>query len=255
MTAAQSNPKLPPNNNNLPSASEKPSPKVLIYADGSCLKNGSEYAQAGAGVVLVSEDRRRVKLKASFLGALTNQKAEIIACAVALESLKMPCRVRIYSDSKYVVETMLGRNRMKSNREYWERLVEACLTHEIEWNWIKGHSGNALQETADRLSRAAAIAKNNLDKETLDRLAAMLQGAPDEATVKMIHNGLKTLAAACDGARSADRQGFNKFDSELGHRFARQPEISAREAVVAHKLLGKYRTQIAAFDSRLALLV
>ena len=100
MTAAQSNPKLPPNNNNLPSASEKPSPKVLIYADGSCLKNGSEHAQAGAGVVLITEDRRRIKLKACYLGALTNQKAEILACAVALESLKIPCRVRIFSDSK-----------------------------------------------------------------------------------------------------------------------------------------------------------
>jgi single stranded DNA-binding protein len=100
---------------------EKSSPKVLIYADGSCLRNGSESAQAGAGVVLMTEDRRRIKLKASYLGALTNQKAEILACAIGLESLKKPSRVRIFSDSKYVVETMLGRNRMKTNREFWSR--------------------------------------------------------------------------------------------------------------------------------------
>lgn len=167
---------------------EKSAPKVLIYADGSCLKNGSDDAQAGAGVVLISEDYRRIKLKAAFLGALTNQKAEILACAIALESLKMPCRVRIFSDSKYVVETMLGKNRMKTNREYWDRLVNACSTHEIEWNWVRGHAGNPHQETADRLSRAAAIAKENLDKDTLDRLAEILQGAPSvETHVKMIH--------------------------------------------------------------------
>lgn len=113
---------------------EKPASKILIYADGSCLKNGSEFAQAGAGVVLITEDRRRIKLKACYLGALTNQKAEITACAVGLESLNRPARVRIFSDSKYVVETMLGKNRMKQNREFWERLIKACLTHEIEWN-------------------------------------------------------------------------------------------------------------------------
>lgn len=210
---------------------EKSVPEVLIYADGSCLRNGSDQAQAGAGVVLISEDHRRIKLKAVFLGALTNQKAEILACAIALESLKRACRVRVYSDSKYVVETMLGKNRMKTNREYWNRLVEASMTHEIEWNWVRGHAGNPHQETADRLSRAAAIAKENLDKDTLDRLAEILQGAPSEDIVRMIHNGLKTLAAACDGARKTDGQGFNKFDSELGHRFAQKSVLTVQEAL------------------------
>jgi ribonuclease HI len=189
---------------------DKKHTKVLIYADGSCLKNGSREAQAGAGVVLMTEDRQRIKLKASYLGALTNQKAEILACAVGLESLKRPSEVKIFSDSKYVVETMLGTNRMKSNREFWERLIKACLTHKIEWTWIRGHSGNPFQETADRLSRAAATRKENLEKETLDRLALMMSGTPDENTVRMIHDGLKTLAAACDGAKKADGQGFNK---------------------------------------------
>lgn len=204
MNAAIPNGNLPlPKHKSELSISEKSSPQVLIYADGSCLKNGSEDAQAGAGVVLVSCDHRRIKLKAVFLGALTNQKAEILACAVALESLKRACRVRIYSDSKYVVETMLGRNRMKTNLEYWNRLINACLTHEIEWNWIRGHNGNAFQETADRLSRAAATAKGNLDKDALDRLAEILQGTPSEDVIKMIHDGLKTLAAICGGARKA----------------------------------------------------
>jgi ribonuclease HI len=234
---------------------EEKHPKVLIYADGSCLKNGSKESQAGAGVVLMTEDGGRIKLKASYLGALTNQKAEILACAVGLESLKKPCEVKIFSDSKYVVETMLGTNRMKSNREFWERLIKACLTHKIEWNWVRGHSGNLYQETADRLSRAAATGKENLDKQTLDRLALMMRGTPDENTVRMIHDGLKTLAAACDGAKKADGQGFNKFDSELGKRFAGKSFLTPSEALVARQVLSKYRTQIAGFNTELALLV
>lgn len=229
--------------------------KVLIYADGSCLKNGSAESQAGAGVVLMTEDGGRIKLKASYLGALTNQKAEILACAVGLESLKKPCKVKIFSDSKYVVETMLGTNRMKSNREFWERLIKSCLTHKIEWNWVRGHSGNPFQETADRLSRAAAFRKENLDKETLDRLALMMMDKPDETTVRMIHDGLKTLAAVCDGAKKADRQGFNKFDSELGKRFAGKSFLTPSEALVARQVLSKYRTQIAGFNTELSLLV
>lgn len=229
--------------------------KVLIYADGSCLKNGSSEAQAGAGVVLMTQDRRRIKLKASFLGALTNQKAEILACAVGLESLNRPARVQIFSDSKYVVETMTGKNRMKSNREFWERLINACLTHEIEWNWIRGHAGDVFQETADRLSRAAATRKESLDKDTLNRLALMMRGTPDENTIKMIHEGLKALAAACDGAKRADGQGFNKFDSELGKRFAGKLSLTPSEALIARNFMSKYRTQIAQFNSELALLV
>jgi hypothetical protein len=71
----------------------------------------------------------------------------------------------------------------------------------------------------------------------------------------MIHDGLKTLAAACDGARRADGQGFNKFDSELGKRFAGKSALTSQDAVIARELLGKYRGQIASFDSQLALIV
>lgn len=234
---------------------QKSTAKVVIYADGSCLKNGTAEARAGAGIVLMTEDRRRIKLKACFLGAATNQQAEILACAVALESLKTSCRVQIFSDSKYVVETMLGRNRIRANRDFWNRLISACLTHHIEWSWTRGHAGEAFQETADRLARAAATCSDTLDKDTLERLAKLLQGTPDENTVRMIHDGLKTLAAACDGAKRADRQGFNKFDSELGHRFAAKSELTATESLVARNMLAKYRGQIATFDTELALLV
>ena len=144
---------------------------------------------------------------------------------------------------------------MKTNRQFWDRLVSACLTHCVEWNWTRGHAGCAFQETADRLARAAATQGESLDQNTLQRLAKLLQGQPDEQTVRMIHDGLKTLAAACDGAQRADRRGFNKFDSELGKRFAAKAELTAAESLVARKFLGKYRGQIQAFDRQLALIV
>jgi hypothetical protein len=68
---------LPPTNfKDVISVTAKPSPKVAIYADGSCLKNGSEFAQAGAGVVLVSCDRRRIKMKSPRGRAARYQKRD-----------------------------------------------------------------------------------------------------------------------------------------------------------------------------------
>lgn len=230
-------------------------PNIVIYADGSSLKNGTSDAQSGAGAVLIDDERGSIKLKACYLGALTNQQAEIMACTIGLEDLKTPSRVEIFSDSKYVVDTMLGVNRMKTNRPYWERLVKACLRHHITWNWVRGHTGHVFQETADRLSRAAATAKASLEKSTLDRLAGLLQGKPDEDTVRMIHNGLKAVAAVCDGAQMLDNQGFNKLDSAIGKGFAGKTHLNQREAIAVRELLSTYHNQVVLIDGRLALLL
>jgi ribonuclease HI len=230
-------------------------PNIVIYADGSSLKNGAPDAQSGAGAVLIDDERGHIKLKACYLGALTNQQAEIMACTIGLEDLKNPSRVKIFSDSKYVVDTMLGVNRMKSNRPYWNRLVKACYRHHITWSWVRGHSGNVFQETADRLSRAAATAKASLEKDTLERLARLLKGKPDEETIRMIHNGLKAVATVCDGAQMLDNQGFNKLDSAIGHGFAGKKQLDQNEAIAARKLLATYRSQVAVIDGRLVLLL
>ncbi len=230
-------------------------PIIAIYADGSSLRNGSPNAQSGAGAVVINDELRRIKLKACYLGALTNQQAEIMACIIALEDLKGPSRITIFSDSKYVVDTMVGVNRMKSNRDYWYRLIRACYGHHITWQWIRGHSGNVFQETADRLSRAAATAKENLQQDTLDRLALLLQGKPDDETVRMIHNGLKAIASVCDGAQMLDNQGFNKLDSAAGHDYAGKAHLSQKDAMTARALLSTYRNQIALVDGRLVLLL
>ncbi len=90
------------------------------------------------------------------MARLRNQQAEIAAAALGLEALKEPCRVRLFTDSRYVIETMEGRYRRKTNHEWWKRLDEASARHKVEWNWSKGHDGHVIQEAADRAARKIA---------------------------------------------------------------------------------------------------
>lgn len=160
---------------NLPRATDDYTPIVSIYADASCLRNGYPDASGGCGSVIVDRNRMELKLLAKYLpGAITNQQAEILACVKALEELRRPCRVEIFSDSQYVIDTMNGLNRMKTNRPFWGRLVEASLGHHITWRWVKGHNGVTFQEAADRLARAASTAKTDLLSDDLDLLAEHL---------------------------------------------------------------------------------
>lgn len=91
-----------------------------------------------------------------FLGEATNQQAEIAAATIALQSLKEPCKVKILSDSRYVVETMSGNFRRKANHEWWTRLDAAAKNHQISWQWVKGHAGDPLQEAVDTAARKIA---------------------------------------------------------------------------------------------------
>lgn len=165
-------------------AVENYTPVVSIYADASCLRNGSPEQSAGCGAVIVDRNRIELKLLSKYLGPLTNQQAEIVACAKALEELRRPCRVEIFSDSKYVIDTMNGRNRMKTNRPLWGQLVDASYGHHITWRWVKGHDGLAFQEAADRLARAALTAKTDLFSDDLDFLARHLSDENNQLNVR-----------------------------------------------------------------------
>src|SRR4051794_3949414 len=109
------------------------SKSVTIFCDGSCLGNGLKETRA-AGVAVLGY-RGIWRGVGEFLGQATNQQAEIAAASLGLESLREPCRVRVVTDSRYVVETMSGRFRKKSNTEWWERLEAAARPHQISWEW------------------------------------------------------------------------------------------------------------------------
>ncbi|MBA3322923.1 MAG: ribonuclease HI [Pyrinomonadaceae bacterium] len=128
--------------------------EIVIYSDGSSLGNGQAETRAAAVALLNYRDLwRAVGL---YLGTATNQQAEIAAAALGLETLREPCRVVVHTDSRYVVETMCGRFRRKSNHEWWARLDKAASAHRIEWRWLKGHAGHHAQEAVDKAARRIA---------------------------------------------------------------------------------------------------
>ena len=100
--------------------------------------------------------------------ATTNNRMELTAAAEALETLKRPCRVVLHTDSEYVKNGVtrwhagwVRRNWRNSagdpvaNMDLWRRLLEAAKAHRIEWRWVRGHSGDPMNERADALATAA----------------------------------------------------------------------------------------------------
>lgn len=143
--------------------------KVTIVCDGSSLGNGRGNPRAAAVALLGFKGIW--KAVGEYLGAATNQQAEIAAAAVGLESLTEPCSIILMSDSRYVVETMGGTWKRKTNHEWWKRLDIAAKPHQIKWQWIKGHDGHVVQEVADDLARKFATL-GHVDASLLDDASA-----------------------------------------------------------------------------------
>ena len=139
--------------------------QVAIFCDGSSLGNGRDASRAAAVALLGYKGYWRAF--GEYLGTATNQQAEIAAAAVGLESLTQPCQVSVFTDSRYVVETMNGRFRKKANQSWWERLERAASAHKVNWEWTRGHAGHILQEAADNAARRIAAA-GHVDKSILE---------------------------------------------------------------------------------------
>ena len=133
-----------------------PLKQVTIFCDGSSLGNGQATSRAAAVALLGYKGFWRAV--GEYLGRATNQQAEIVAAAVGLEALREACDVKLFTDSRYVVETMSGRFRRKTNLEWWQRLDRAANRHKVHWEWTRGHVGHVLQEAADTAARRIAAA-------------------------------------------------------------------------------------------------
>jgi len=128
--------------------------KVIIVCDGSSLGNGRGNPRAAAVAMLGFQGLW--KAVGEYLGAATNQQAEIAAATIGLANLKEPCSVTLMSDSRYVVETMGGTWKRKTNHEWWKKLDKEAHRHNVTWQWVKGHDGHEIQEVADTLARKFA---------------------------------------------------------------------------------------------------
>ena len=128
--------------------------QVTIVCDGSSLGNGNGKPRAAAVAVLGYRGYWRAF--GEFLGEATNQQAEIAAAYIGIKTLREPCKVKVLTDSRYVVETMTGRFRKKANLDWWNKLDDAAKKHQITWEWTKGHVGHEIQEVADKMARQTA---------------------------------------------------------------------------------------------------
>jgi ribonuclease HI len=145
--------------------------KVTIVCDGSSLGNGRGVTRAAAVALL--EFKGLWKAVGEYLGNATNQQAEIAAAAIGLATLKEPCQVKLLSDSRYVLETMGGTWKRKTNHEWWQRLDKAASGHHITWEWVKGHNGHIVQEAADKTARKIAEI-GRVDQDLLEDAAASI---------------------------------------------------------------------------------
>jgi ribonuclease HI len=138
-------------------------PHVEIFCDGACSGNPGV---GGYGAILRYGKKETEISDCDPL--TTNNRMEMLAAIAALEKLKKPCRVTIITDSNYLVKGMTEwikmwvKNKWKSsqkkevlNRDLWERLLEASKKHDIQWIWIKGHSGHPENERCHRMAQEA----------------------------------------------------------------------------------------------------
>ena len=144
---------------------------VTIYTDGACSGNPGP---GGWGAIL--EYRGIEKELSGGEANTTNNRMELTAVIRALEQLKEPCEVSLYSDSKYVIDALslgwaLGwrargwRRADKKpalNPDLWERLLELTELHRMEYHWVKGHAENEKNNRCDQLATAQRDRYSNL---------------------------------------------------------------------------------------------
>ena len=149
--------------------------KITIYTDGSALGNPGP---GGYGIVLISGNFRKELSQGYKL--TTNNRMELLAVIVALETLKIEnSDVEVFSDSKYVVEAVENkwvhtwkqkRFKDKKNPDLWLRFLEIYEKHNVKLTWIKGHSNIKENEVCDKLAVAAAKSKNLLSDTFYENL-------------------------------------------------------------------------------------
>ena len=141
--------------------------EVTIYTDGAC--SGNPGPGGWGAVLMYGEHRKEISGGDAHT---TNNRMELTGVIEALELLKQPCKVRLYSDSAYLVNAFnqhwianwqrngwqTSQKKPVENKELWQRLLELCRTHEVEFIKVKGHADNAENNRCDELARAA-IAK------------------------------------------------------------------------------------------------
>jgi ribonuclease HI len=167
---------------------------AIIYTDGACEPNPGP---GGYGVVLLVDGNRK-ELSGGYR-LTTNNRMEIMAAIVGLQALKKPCKVFLHCDSRYLTDAMTkgwatrwkaeSWHRKKGERvpnaDLWQILLRLCDRHEVDFIWVRGHSGDPGNERADFLSYRA-LEQEDLPEDEGFQLSVM---AGSKGTVKITREG------------------------------------------------------------------
>ena len=137
---------------------------ISIYTDGACSGNPGA---GGWGCVLIYDAYYKELQGAQ--AHTTNQRMELMAAIIALEALKQPCAVELFSDSAYLINAfnlnwltkwqqngwVNSKKQEVENQDLWRRLLKAAKSHTVTWRKVKGHAGNEMNERCDALARSA----------------------------------------------------------------------------------------------------
>lgn len=139
---------------------------VDAFTDGACSGNPGP---GGWGAIL--RWRGHEKELSGGEAQTTNNRMELMAAIMAIESLKRAARVRVHTDSMYLKDGITkwlpswkkrgwktADKKPVKNVDLWQRLEKAIEQHEVTWHWVRGHAGHAENERADALARAAIVA-------------------------------------------------------------------------------------------------
>lgn len=139
---------------------KKNKPVIELFTDGAC--SGNPGVGAYCAILRYNHKEKQIVCSEPLT---TNNRMELMAVIAGLETLKVASKVKIYTDSQYVVNGITKwlpnwlKNNWKNsqkkdvqNRDLWERLLNAMNGHEIEWNWIRGHQGHKENELCDKLA-------------------------------------------------------------------------------------------------------
>ncbi len=127
---------------------------ITIYTDGACLGNPGP---GGWGAVITGDG-----IKRSVHGSdphTTNNRMEIMAVVEGLRNISDKSEVAVFSDSTYVINTMTKNWKRNKNKDLWNLLDQEVTSRAVSWHWVKGHSGDLLNEEADRLAYGEATGK------------------------------------------------------------------------------------------------
>jgi len=133
---------------------------VTIYTDGACSGNPGP---GGWGAILIYGEHKR-ELSGGE-GSTTNNRMELSGCIIALESLKEGCSVDLFSDSKYLVDSVslhwldswkkagfVKKGKSVPNTDLWKRLLVQLDRHDVKFHWVKGHAENEFNNRCDELA-------------------------------------------------------------------------------------------------------